>query len=861
MKKLLLFLCLIPLLGMAQLETDIESPTEDVLTEAFVCEDVMMDDLLKMLALFSSYVVNDYQECTEANSLGEACGCFKGESTMRSNEAGVRTNADLSMICAFLVKYAQPKDIALPSGVTYKMLQKYAMRSLTFAYSTHKANKLKKCEGGDYWGSVSAKDNVWESSLWAMSVAYSAYFQWEYLNPKQRQYIKKLLVAECQYELLRPVPTGFVGDTKAEENGWEVDVLAATLGLFPEDQLAKMWFDRMRLFAINSYSHRNDAADESVIDPKYDLKRVMDLHIAPNLYDDYTLQNHRYFHTSYQNVVMQELGEAALALELFQGGSKEQKDTKVWKTNSLMHNSEVVFDRVLSWLALADGELAMPNGNDWSMFLYDQITSYSTLACFQRNPDALMLENLAYQQIKARQTTTEDGSWLLRPDVQARRMGVQAHRIMMTYLMHLVKPTSDLVPTKWDAFRRRHSMAMKFPCQNIARAYTKERFTTFSWSEGLKSYTGYFTSNKVDKNKIVVPYRKNNTGNILGWYNVRGKKTDATPVSDARFYFLGDGYIMNGEINTNDSLLNNRFSLYSTPRNAFIYLDYVTANDSCEITAEKGGLLAISTDEFTKDERTLYYHDREPGENDESIKVVQTDGEELVILNSDWVNIDNEIGVIGKNGKLIGFGDRSVENSIVTSKLYPMFTDDRRVVSKDELIGKRNLVYYADVTAIDMSLMSQRLCPLQSQLPDGWNGVIAPDSLGAYLFISNFDGETTEDALEDVQYPLTKEDDTWQMWAPVFNVETYIADSHSTATFTLEQGRSFGQPLNFFIKGDNVIAFSANETTAYVTARKNTTITMAVCIDNMEELIIKNVKLKAGQTVVVMVQNGDFVVV
>ena len=73
--------------------------------------------------------------------------------------------------------------------------------------------------------------------------------------------------------------------------------------------------------------------------------------------------------------------------------------------------------------------------------------------------------------------------------------------------------------------------------------------------------------------------------------------------------------------------------------------------------------------------------------------------------------------------------------------------------------------------------------------------------------------------------------------------------------------RSFAQPINFFIKGDNVIAFSASETIAYVTARKNTTITMAVCVDNMEELVIKNVKLKAGQTVVVMVKDGDFVVI
>ena len=858
MRKLLLLLCLMPLFGYAQLETDIESPTEDVLTEAFVCEEVMMNDLLKMLALFSAYMVNDYQECETSNSQGERCGCFKGESTMNSNEAGVRTNADLSMICAFLVKYAQPKDIELPYGITYDTLKEYAMASLTFAYSTHKANRLKTCADGKYWGSVSAKDNVWESSLWAMSVAYSAFFLWDDLSAKQREYIRNLLVAECQYELQRAIHTGYEGDTKAEENGWEADVLAATLGLFPDDPLAPMWFNKMRLFAINSYSHKNDAKDGSVIDPGYDLQRVMDLHIAPNLYDDYTLQNHGYFHTSYQNVVMQELGEAALALELFQKGGKK---AHVWKTNALMHNCEVVHDRVLSWLALADGELAMPNGNDWSMFLYDQITSYSTLACFERNPDALLLENLAYQQIKARQTTTGDGTWLLRPDVQARRMGVQAHRVMMTYLMHLVKPTTDLVPTKWDSFRARHSTAMFFPSQNIARAYTKERFTTFSWSEGLKSYTGYFTSDKVDKNKIVVPYRKNNTGNILGWYDVKDRKTNARPAKMGKFYFHGNGYVMNGELNTNDSTLKNRFSLYSTPRNAFIYLDYVTANDSCQITAEKGGMMAISTDEFTKEERTLYYHERELGGNDESIRVVQTDGEDMVLLNSDWVNIDNEIGIIGQNGKMIAFGDRSADNSIMTTKLYPMYIDDMRSIGKGEVVDKRHLVYYANVTAIDMCLMSQRLCPLKQQLPEGWNGVIAPDSLGAYLFISNFEGKTTEDALEDVQYPLTKDDEDWEMWAPVFNVETYIADSHSTATFTLDCNRSFGQPPNFFIKGDGVIAFSASETTAYVTARKNTTITMAVCVDNMEELVIKNVKLKAGQTVVVMVKDGDFVVI
>jgi hypothetical protein len=357
----------------------------------------------------------------------------------------------------------------------------------------------------------------------------------------------------------------------------------------------------------------------------------------------------------------------------------------------------------------------------------------------------------------------------------------------------------------------------------------------------------------------VVPYRKHNTGNILGWYEVKNKKINAHPAMKGEFHFNGDGYIMNGELITNDSALSNRFSLYSTPRNAFIYLDYVKANDSCMITAEKGGLLAISTDEFTKKKRTLYYHERDAKGYAGDIKAVQTDGKDMLTVNSDWVNIDNEIGVIGLNGKRIAFGDRSTENSIISTKIYPMYTNDTRTVEKGDVVDKRNLVYYANVSAKDVYMMSQRLCPLKHQLPEGWNGVIAPDSLGAYLFISNFVGKTSETVIENVQYPLIRNGEAWDMWAPVFNVETHISDSHSTATFTLEHNRSFGQPVNFFIKGDHVIASSASESVAYVTARKNATITLAVCVDNMEKLVTKKVKLKGGKNIAVKVKDGNLV--
>ena len=778
-------------------EGDVPSPTEGIIDNTFVPESEMMTDILKMLARFTPYMKSYWFQCASPNSINESCGFFynieNGTSpSCPSGERGVRPNADLSMVAAFLVKYAKPAGITLPQGITYDLLEEYAMKSLIYAYSTHKANKLKICSGGDYWGSTSTSDAVWESSLWAMSVAYSAFFQWDKLSDDQKGYIYAMLKAECNYEIGRTVPTGYAGDTKAEENGWEADILAATLGLFPDDDLAEKWFERMRLFAINSYSHYSDASNADAIDPDYNATSVADLYKGNNLYSDYTLQNHNLFHTSYQNVVMQELGEAALALKLFQSGNN---GSKVWASNALQHNNQEVMDNVLNWLALADGELAMPNGNDWSLFLYDQITSYSTQACFQRDPHALMLENLAYKQIKARQTTTSDGSWLLRPDVAARRMGVEAHRVMMTYLMHLTNSTADMTPTSWEEFRNAHSKAMVLECQNVVRAYTPERFSCFSWSDGLKSYTGYFAADKADKNKIIVPYRANNSGNITGWYEVSGKGTNAEPVVKGIYQLDGNAWVMNGELAVNDKALDNRFAIYSTAGNAVIYLDYVKANAACTITAEKSGLLAISTDELTKQKRTLYYDN---GEGDITWK--QTDGVSQSTFSSDWVNIDNEIGVAGHNGKKIAFGDRDANNSIYTSKLYPMYNNDSRSAKAGDYVDARHLVYYSSVTAETTKELSDAITKLNFAEPTGWNGIIAQDPTNDYyVMVANFFGSNNDNSV--VVNGVSN------MGVPVIaQAMTIEGNKGGTATYSLSQNNSYAKPVRFFINNEATIA-------------------------------------------------------
>lgn len=528
--------------------------------------------------------------------------------------------------------------------------------------------------------------------------------------------------------------------------------MAVALGLFPDNAKAPQWFERMREFAINSYSHPDDASDNTVIDPEYDSKTVADLYRGQNLFDDWTLQNHSLFHTSYQNVVMQELGEAALALKLFQ---KELKGTEKWKSNALMHNNQNVMDWVLNRLALADGELAMPNGNDWSLFLFDQITSYSTMSCFLQDPVALFLENMAYKYIQARQKTTADGSWLLRADVGSRRMGVEAHRVMMTWLMHEVMPTASVTPATWQEIQDQYGDTYIFPAQNVIRSSSPSRFVCFSWSAGLKNYSGYIASHCPDNNKIIVPFRSGNNGNFLGWYDVEGKNADAVPVVSG---------------------------IYETGRNHFV--------------------------------------------------------------------MNGELGFTTPGNKGMGFGDRADNNSILTSRLYTLYSDRRRDVRAGDVVDRRNVNYYTNVDAAMTRAMKRKTISITDKLPQGWNGTIVPDPDGVYYLLASNFKSTTLAELHGISI---------DGMAPVFSVDTKITDNASSATIKEQQNNSLADELRVFVKGIKLTAVQdpKDSSVAYITNNAGRKSAPEVTIISNGKPISGKVKIPARKTAKVYLQDGD----
>lgn len=332
----------------------------------------------------------------------------------------------------------------------------------------------------------------------------------------------------------------------------------------------------------------------------------------------------------------------------------------------------------------------MPNGNDWSMFLYDQLPAYAAMATMLKSSDALLLERRCLDQLLKRQRTTPDGSYMLHPDIGPRRMGVTAHRVMMTYLMHRHFGTRRVKASTWDDFCQRMARTKTFPSQQIVRSMSADRFACFSWSEGLKNATGIIVPNEVEDTKIIVPYKHKGTGNFLGCYNNAQTRLSGKPqftTTDSTFQVRGRLMAAGGKVAQD-------FTFTADAHNGVIVEYQLMGNDT--ILQERGGTVAVSVDPFTKTERTLYY------ENGEFI----SDGSQLRKFRSNWVNIDNRIGIIVlAEDNEMAFSDRQLINSIQTARLYPTYCNTPQVASSI----KRKYLYFTNQTAQQTREMFQSL--------------------------------------------------------------------------------------------------------------------------------------------------------
>ncbi|MFV0472417.1 MAG: LamG-like jellyroll fold domain-containing protein [Paludibacteraceae bacterium] len=760
-------------------------------------------------------------------SEGQFSGSYFGNG--QSVEHGARTNADYALMYAFIHKKAQEQP--LPNGITFATVKQHALDAIRYSYNTHTANKIKTCTDSKYWGLV------WESSMWSTSTAYAAWLMWNDLTTADQAAVKKMIVAEADYKLSTPIPTGVNSDTKAEENGWDTNILAIAAAMFPEEKNAEAWTYRCKQYAMNTYSVDADIYNYKVVDGKY----VRDWHIGANLFPDYALENHNFFHTSYLNIPIQEMSESYLA---YKAVSNNIMPPYITAPEALKHNVEEVWNSMLKEFIMADGILAMPNGNDWSMYIYDELGTYSALASIYRDPDALMLESLVLQYAKYRQSTTSDGSFLLNPDVGERRMAVTARRLVFAHLYHDYFSTTDMTATKWSDFSKRHETTKYLPYSKIIRSNNDDRYVTFSWFQSAdgssyKSYMGMASPNNANYSNIIFPLKVGNTGNFTGYTDISGKTRNASFV-ESTYAMSPKSFSTTGKLTIDDNVASQYITFYSTPGNAVIYMDEQVANTSGSITKEGGLMLGITTDILTKLKRTLYY---EGGS-------ATSDGTTLTTLSGNWANIDNQYGIVVNGGKGIAFGEKELKTSVYVSKLYGSYSTTSKSFTSGEVFHSRSMIAYPNINSATTQLLANKA--KYPTVAAGWKAVAAEDPDGKrHLVVSNFRSSTDTDVTL-----------SFDEGAPVYNRVTSLVGNNGTATFSCSINSSVPQKLYCYVK-DATLPLKAvqgdSPYTIYVKNENATDVSFSVNIWDSGNYVTLPVDIPANTCKYFQVENGTII--
>src|SRR5688572_27627884 len=200
---------------------------------------------------------------------------------------------------------------------------------------------------------------TWQASLETYPWAFAAHVLWGELDSDTRALVERVVTAEANILITKPLASGEEGDTGAEDNAWNTPTPALAAVMFPGHPNASAWEQAAIRTAYNSSSTAADESDMSITDGR-PLSEWM---ASVNLHPDLTLENHGFFNPIYQQVVHISVGDAAI---IYAHAGHAIPSAFSFRTTE-------IWDRVLSRLATDDGDFAMPAGQDWTSKDYQHL--------------------------------------------------------------------------------------------------------------------------------------------------------------------------------------------------------------------------------------------------------------------------------------------------------------------------------------------------------------------------------------------------------------------------------------------------------------------------------------------------------
>jgi len=604
-------------------------------------------------------------------------------------EMGLRAMGNVVFTLSLLA--SDPQYDPKVSGISQAQVLARAKSVLAYMTRSHVTGDI-PCGDGKPWG------NHWQSAWWTGKMALGAQLIWDKLSPTEQARVQKVVVHEADRHLERKAPNGAFKDTKSEETGWDTEVLAAALSLFPKHEHAPQWRAKLIEFYLNSLSTADDAKSDRQVDGKPLSEQVY----TANIHPDYTIENHGAYHFCYMACPLHSIGWGNYAL----------RKAGLPVPMAQFHHFKDVWERVKP--TFLEERFAYVSGKDWPRYAYGLYFIMPALVVMQHeyhDPDARYIEAQRFQTFEREQLDNADGSFFgkrFTRNMLLNRTGEYETdcyaNLGVCYLLHQLQKEPPLPPATAAEFAKRNTTRHVSEVAGLAFVRTPELFASYS-SHALNG----------PPLALFVPAGMDNATewgvhNLLGQVKVKGVKDK--PESKCEFISTADALEArqtltysgsNGQPAYRQEVV---YRIEPTAKRATVSSKFVALADVTVELAE-GLRLHVANDFFNRGERTWQ---SAAGTHLAKFDLGHAWPDKETIQNTEmgrgWVNLDNKLGIVALEQRDAPFVLRSSDrrNTPFHSLHYdvlicPWQAEARKVRAGETILSTKFLVLAADAAA------------------------------------------------------------------------------------------------------------------------------------------------------------------
>ncbi len=410
----------------------------------------------------------------------------------KSGEHWIRPNTGTVAGLSFLYRFGPYDDRAMRANKT-ELFEFNILPMMRYLITTH-VTGTRPTSDGKPWG------DAWQSAHWAHMLGRAGWWLWDELPEDIQEGIRRVVKHEASRFVDQTPPHQIRNDTKAEENAWNAQIFPVAALLMPNDPMREKWEDEFQCWAMSSFLRPADKNSNTIVDGK----PVSEHFTGANIYNDFTLENHRLVHPDYMTTFSLTL---SCVLDFIMTHRKEPE--------AMYYNIDGIYEN-LKWFSLPDGGFVYPSGQDWRLFRNpDWFFPHTLMATFGQDTDAWTLAMRSFTTQEKMQARPQHSAIYL--DEEYFFPSTQTDRL---YSLSLAWLTLKLGPPIKDSFNEKKGV-LRLDSGKIIMNHTGKAIHTFSWGAKVMAQT---VANRLDR--IVSPHLRSG----IGWIRLKGDK-EPLPIS------------------------------------------------------------------------------------------------------------------------------------------------------------------------------------------------------------------------------------------------------------------------------------------------------------------------------------------